>query len=229
MIHASNRVQISVQSDWLESHVSLVLSALNGDWGGNDKSVRSAYRCRTLILLIKRIQQIETAAGDIGIKFARLQRGDVRVAKLIASPEFVKLQSKLDRFLLRFRASPRIQLHPVLKPGVRETTMFWGLSWVAPYSATRFWYEVPLLNEIVQIAKHGRINALRQCKQCQRWMFARRSAIDSFCSPECRDLYHRTNEADRIRRRNWARTNYQSHKELELGSRKAAQRKGGKR
>jgi hypothetical protein len=229
MLHASKHVQISTEANWLESHVPSVLQALNDDWHPNEKVLRYAYRHRMLILLIRRIQQVEAAAGDFGLRFERLERRDVRIAHRIASPEYWKLQEKLDRFLLRFEASPRMQLVPAMKPGVREGTVFWGLSWIAARQQVRYWYEMRLLNAVVEIAKNGGIKALRQCEHCQKWLFARRPAIDRFCTSECRELFHRTNEADRKRRRDWARENYQSRKELELGSRKKAHRKGGKR
>jgi hypothetical protein len=100
--------------------------------------------------------------------------------------------------------------------------MFWGQTWESARPGDRFWYEVRLLDAVFQVARNGAINALRQCDQCQRWKFARRPAKDRFCSPECRERFHRTNEADKARRRKWARENYQTRKTLEAGSTKAA-------
>jgi hypothetical protein len=199
----------------------MVLGALNGDSHHGQRAMLGAYRRRAVIVLIKRIQQVEAAAANIRFELwtSPSQRGGI--ATLRATPEWEKLQPKLERFLMRYHASPRIRLHPVLKPGVQAKTPFWGLTWEAQ-PGTRFWYEVRLLDAVFQIARNGGINALRQCDQCQRWKYARRPAKDRFCSPECRELFHRTNEADKARRRNWARENYQTRKTLEAGSTKAA-------
>jgi hypothetical protein len=229
MIHASKRVQVFVEEETLESHIEQVLCALNDAWGSGNERIRSGYRRRALVVLIKLIQQMEAVAGNIGSLLARIQRGDFRAAEEIGTPELLKIHGRLSRFLSRFGASPRMQLQPALGSGVRPGTVYWQLSWVPLGGEGRFWYEVPLLLEIVQVARSGSINALRQCDQCQRWMFARRPAIDRFCKSECRDLFHRTNESDKTRRRDWARENYQTRKELEIGSRKTASRKGRKR
>jgi len=222
MIHASKRVQNSTKADWRESYVPMVLSALNDDWLPSHQGLRSAYRRRAVVVLVKRIQQVEAAAAKNRYKVATSQSRDVRIATLIPTPEWERLQPKLDRFLMRYHASPRIQLVPVTKPGVRKGTTFWGLTWEAAQPQTRFWYEVRLLDAVFQIARNGGINSLRPCDQCQRWKYARRPAIDRFCSAECRELFHRTNEADKARRREWARENYQSRKAIEVGSTKAA-------
>lgn len=73
----------------------------------------------------------------------------------------------------------------------------------------------------------GLLKKLRVCQKCGKWLYAR-FPHQRFCSTTCKDNFHAFNEADKKRRREWARANYQTRKELELGSRKAAQRKGGK-
>jgi hypothetical protein len=82
----------------------------------------------------------------------------------------------------------------------------------------------------VGLAVQGRIGALKECANpdCKRWLFAR-FKHQRFCATACYELFHETDPGDKKRRREWARNNYRSRKELELGSRKAAQRKGGKR
>lgn len=222
MIHASNRVQNSIQADWLSSHVPALLGALNGD-SSVAKNIRGAYRRRAVIVLVRRIQQVEAAAAKNRYELSTsVEARDFRVARLVPTPEWEKSQTRLDRFLMRYHASPRIQLHPVLKPGVHEGTQFWGQTWVATPRGTRFWYEVTLLDTVFQIARNGGIKALRQCAQCQRWKYSRRPAMDRFCTAECRELFHRTNEADKARRRKWSRDNYQTRKTLEAGSTKTA-------
>lgn len=80
----------------------------------------------------------------------------------------------------------------------------------------------------VNLAQTGQLASLKQCKQCQRWLFARFSH-QTFCSEQCKGMFHHTNPDEKKRRRDWARENYQSRKELERGSREAAKRKGRKR
>jgi hypothetical protein len=88
--------------------------------------------------------------------------------------------------------------------------------------------DLGLALDVVGILQAGKISSLRQCEQCKTWLFAR-FPHQRFCSEECKDQFHAMNEADKARRREWARANYQARKELELGSRKAAHRKGGKK
>ena len=82
----------------------------------------------------------------------------------------------------------------------------------------------------IELAQERRIASLKECSNpnCKRWLFAR-FAHQRFCSEACKEMFHRTDGADKERRRKWARDNYQSRKELELGSRKAVQGNGRKK
>lgn len=63
----------------------------------------------------------------------------------------------------------------------------------------------------VRLAEQGRINALRQCPNCTRWLFAK-FAHSRFCSEDCKNNFHREDPDEKKRRREWAKNNYRLHK-----------------
>lgn len=125
----------------------------------------------------------------------------------------------VNKFLRQYEARPRLRLPSPFGGGVR-------LQWRSPGKDM----ELSAVLIAVELAQQGRIASLKKCAypNCKRWLFAR-FKHQRFCSEACYDLFHRTDPDEKKRRRDWAREDYQSRKELELGSRKAAQRKGGKR
>lgn len=80
----------------------------------------------------------------------------------------------------------------------------------------------------LEIFKQGKISSVKQCEECGKWIIAR-FPHQRFCSGECKDRFHTTNEADKARRREWARENYQTRKALESGSRMSGKQHGGKK
>jgi predicted RNA-binding Zn ribbon-like protein len=125
----------------------------------------------------------------------------------------------MNKILRRYQARPRLRL---LSPGDG-----FRLEWQRIGDDD---LELWGVLTAVELAQEGRIAKLKKCANpnCKRWLFAR-FKHQRFCSVACHEMFHRTDEADKERRRKWAKNNYQSHKELELGSRKAAQTKGGKK
>jgi hypothetical protein len=73
----------------------------------------------------------------------------------------------------------------------------------------------------IGLAGEGRIHSLRQCRNCERWFFAK-FKHSKFCVEDCKNTFHREDAAEKERRREWARNNYRSRKTLEAGSSKAA-------
>jgi hypothetical protein len=63
----------------------------------------------------------------------------------------------------------------------------------------------------VNLAQTGRLGSLKQCKQCQRWLFARFSH-QLFCSEGCKDIFHHTDPDEKKRRRDWAKKYYRTQR-----------------
>jgi hypothetical protein len=125
---------------------------------------------------------------------------------------------RLNRLLQEYVAFPYISDEPNGR---------WDLIWGGMGSATASWQLSAVLLAI-ELAKTKELLRFRQCLVDKKWFFAR-TADSKFCCSKCRDTFHQSNPARKEKRRKWAKENYRSRKELELGSRKAAQQKGRKR
>lgn len=222
MPRQKKRVQKQPAVRNIGNRVVLILCALNDGWQPvNGQSSRPQYRRWVPAWLVLRLKEIERMNSDRKSALERWPTG-----QMVVSSRLEWKLCRLNLILTRFRASPDVR--PVDFPSTarRSWRVFWNARGRRP---RKFDYEVELVSQILEIAKAGLLRNLRKCDQCGQWMFARRQSADRFCSTTCRDRFHTTNEADKKRRRDWAQQNYQSKKELELGSRKAAVRKGGKR
>jgi len=230
MVEYVNRVQKNIGSLDLGNPVYLLICALNDDWNPDDYQFRAGCRRRTALVLIGRIQQIEKLAKSIGADLVRSGGvkpiplpGGGRAPRHINSTNLQKLQDKLSRFCSRFQAHPGLRFRAWVHSG-QEVTIQWQQFWTTP-TRERYWYDISLFSAVLDLTDLGLVKSFRRCDYCKRWFFARRTVIDRFCNSECRELFHRTNEGDKERRRKWAKENYQSRKELELGARKAARRR----
>ena len=125
---------------------------------------------------------------------------------------------RLNRLLREYEAFPYISD----KPNGR-----WDLIWGGMGSATASWQLSAVLIAI-ELAKTKELLRFRQCLIDKKWFFAR-TADSKFCCSKCRDTFHQNDPERKAKRRKWAKENYRTRKELELGSRKAAQQKGRKR
>ena len=204
-----SRVQ-KMEEDHPEDGIGLVIHAMNGILEkGSYENER--VNSRAIQLLVKRFQ-----AHDNNPASQEVSTDDLEDA-------LEKTENSINRFLARYHAQPEVRW------ARRSQTGKWGwdLKWLPDTRGARF-LELFAVLEVIKIAQAGHISSLKQCEQCHRWLLAR-FLHQRFCSAECKERFHATNEADKKRRRDWARANYQSRKELELGSRKAAQHKGGKR
>lgn len=195
-----------MEDDHPEDGVRLVIRAMNGLLPENE-----SVDPRAIQLLVKRFQ----AHGN--------NPASQKVSTDDLEDALERTENSINRFLARYYAQPEVRWEPLSQTG----KWGWDLKWLPNPRGDGF-LELLAVLEIIKIAQAGRISSLKQCEQCHRWLLVR-FLHQRFCSPECKERFHATNEADKKRRRDWARANYQSRKELELGSRKAAQRKGGKR
>jgi hypothetical protein len=104
----------------------------------------------------------------------------------------------------------RYELIPMLMPRFEENRMNWNLLWRNRDSLHPF-LDFLNIKTILELAQQGRVSALKQCVNCERWLFARFSH-QRFCGDSCKETFHRTNPEDKVRRREWARKNYWLHK-----------------
>jgi len=156
---------------------------------------------RALLLFVKKLQALENRVSDYTLGVEK-RRGEIR-----------KIRRSINGLLDRYRAKPFLLISDV------HPHLGWELTWVSRSSGTSHQtHELQALLAIVEVAREGRISALKQCEQCRKWLFARFSH-QRFCSEDCKEQFHRTNEADKKRRREWARENYWTRKVLETGSR----------
>ena len=168
---------------------------------GNRRIVDS----RALLVLVKRLQALDNVLADATIPLFSLGTE----GKMIDSPEVLKNLRGVNRFLWRYTATP------VILPDYMSDANPLSRGWRQEWRRTGHWkqpfIELGLVLDIVGMASAGRISSLKQCEQCRRWLFAR-FPHQRFCSESCKEVFHRSNEADKKRRREWARTNYRLHK-----------------
>ena len=223
MVSTKSRVPNIGGAAPLSKRVEYLLRALNDEWKGSIKGNRKAVDRRALHLLVKRFKALERVIRDKRIPlFSRSDAGQVE-----DNLEVLRLYRGVNSALRRYTARPSIL--PDYMTDLDPRSRGWQFNWGRARKSSQPFIEVGLALDIVEIASVGQISALKECEQCHKWLFAR-FPHQRFCSGgKCQQEFHKFNEADKKRRRDWARANYQSRKELELGSRKAAQRKGGKR
>jgi hypothetical protein len=186
-----NKERESSPEDWIDT-VVIYLNA------GRREVAGDTVDARALLLVVKRLQAIEA-------RISSLQREQKAAWKRHPDPELVKLTSAINRFLCRYTAQPSLaRVEP-------RTLQHWPIIWTPVGTKKGRYIELRLVLEIISIAQAGRISSLKQCEQCRKWLLARFSH-QRFCSEGCKEQFHRSNEADKKRRRDWARKNYWLHK-----------------
>jgi hypothetical protein len=193
-----------------------VIDALNG----NDARWRSKYDRDGLIKLVQELQKLEHEWSTVATRFQGDGTGPFP-SKAVQIP-----WRKICSILHQYTASPSLTLRWPQPEAGKQPDATWKLEWSRADGQALLDLDFAL--DALEIFKAGKISSLKQCEVCGNWFLAR-FPHQKFCSAECKDRFHTTNEADKTRRREWARANYQSRKELELGSRKAAKAKGGKK
>ncbi len=204
-----SRVQKTLLSLPVEDRIATVVKAMNGELFSRPHEGR--YNTRRLLLLVKRLQAFHEPWSRNPSSFFD-DSNPPRVFSRLASE---KLEPIL-RILAWYRAMPSLLFtQPVNKT---KTVIYgWEVSWIRMESIEdRFGQhrqvrELIYALDILEIAKAGRINSLKQCEQCHKWLFAR-FPHQRFCSESCKEHFHRSNEADKKRRREWAKHNYWLHK-----------------
>ena len=216
MTISQSRVLKFVQPHSADLLVLGLIDALNGgraDW-------KFDYRQDVLIGLVRELQKLEKEWSNTEARFERRGAGQTP-SKAVRRP-----WQNICEILREYTAYPSLTLRWPQPETNQIPDAAWSLDWITSDGKPLLDLEFSL--DAMEIFKAGRISSLKQCDQCGKWFLAR-FPHQRFCSVECKDQFHTTNEADKKRRREWARANYQTRKELEVGSRKAAKRKGGKR
>lgn len=140
-----------------------------------------------------------------------------------SSPELRRAQRELNEWLLRYTYSHRLDFE--------ESGPVWSLRVNADVPRVPVRGEAEAVDCAVKLAKIGVISQINKCA-CGAHFFVRfpkRKPPERFCSDQCRVNVWESSQERKEQKREWARKNYQSRKELELGSRRAAQRKQGGR
>jgi len=140
-----------------------------------------------------------------------------------SSPEVQRAQRELNEWMLGYTSSNRLDCG--------ESGLNWSRHVNADLPRVRVRGEAECVERVVELARMGVVGQVRKC-QCGRYFFVRfpkREPPERFCTDECRVQFWEATEERKKQKRERARNNYQSRKELELGSRKAAHREGGKR
>ena len=183
----------------------MLLKALNDELGPATRGRREVVDGRALLLTVKRFQALESVLSNRDIPLFSLAPDQ----SMDPNPEVMRKFAAINRFLRRYEAYPRIipEFYTDANPLSRGLLFHWGR--VGPHQQPFF--EVGLVQDIVKLYQAGRISSLKQCDQCRRWLFAR-FPHQRFCGAVCKEAFHRSNETDKKRRREWARNNYWLHK-----------------
>jgi hypothetical protein len=231
MVKPSRRVQ--KKTNPLQQEIGFLLSGLNREWPKADLATRG--------LLLQLVPDVGRLARII-LKLQRLVTHPPKSLDDLVSKGVMDIweHSQSERPAVRHLAQLNTELSQYKTfPHISSDGGGWRFQWNVAYSGNvdvdkggvidaRRVEELPLVLTAIRLAEQGLIDRVQRCPIDRRWFYAR-TKDSRFCGSECRNVFHQRNPKDKERRRKWARDNYQSRKELELGSRKEAQRKGRKR
>jgi hypothetical protein len=182
-----------------------LIRAMNDELGGLARGNRKICDPRALLILVKRLQALDDVLQDPRIPVIRYGID----GKVIYMPEALSKFRAVNRVLWRYQATPSI--FPGYMGDANPLSRNWEISWGRTGQRDQPFFELGVVLDILKIASAGRISSLRQCANCRRWLYARFSH-QRFCNDTCKETFHRSNEADKKRRREWAKKNYWLHK-----------------
>ena len=167
----------------------------------NDNAKEPSFK--KVALLLSGLNQLLDSGRQI---YAAMGKGE-RCDKLRA--EHFKLQKSINEVLRRYKVCP--QVVPPIGPGMWVTS-----SWI-PANLPLRWprvkgrgdrelaaslAEVNAVMSGLTLAAAGRLDRVRRCKECQRWLYAR-VPHQSFCSLACQQRFYRSSEDWKAHRRVW--------------------------
>jgi hypothetical protein len=206
MVMQASRVQNKAKSFSLEVRSEILIHALNDNLPPSFKGNRKMLDSRVLRVIVKRLQEMEKILLDRSTTSVR--RGTS--GEFVFSPEISRAARSINRLLSRYTATPSVEL--LCQDDIDPKLQAWWLKWNwNPRGNAKIHFEMPMIQQIWDIAQAGRISYVKQCANCGKWLFARFSH-QRFCKDNCKETFHRSNAADKQRRREWARNNYRLHK-----------------
>jgi hypothetical protein len=148
------------------------------------------------------------------------------LARRKPSEGWLRDQNEVYEFFLEYTYSDRVDYDG-------ESGLKWSVCHNREFSLDDVDGQAEAMATIRDLDKMGKLAQVRKC-ECGRYFFDRfpnrRPRERRFCSTECRERFWEQSPDRQEQKRDWAKDNYKSRKELQLGSRKAAaQRKGGKK
>ncbi|MGB7984516.1 MAG: hypothetical protein WCF54_05090 [Terracidiphilus sp.] len=188
MVKAKKRVQKGRISTSRDKRIQALLKNLNGGpYFENGCPVENSA-----VLLVGFLQTLD----ELFRRNRQLFRRD--------KGKHVEIYQKINQLFKYYSVSPKILdsfQHGRPNPRGWEATWFWTTE---PIEECR---DMNYLLTAMELAQSGRIHLLKKCPKCAEWLFARVSS-QKFCSNDCRNQFHISNEADKERRAAWARENY---------------------
>jgi hypothetical protein len=118
--------------------------------------------------------------------------------------QHIEIYQQINRLLSDYTVYPKIM--NCFQYG-RPNPLGWETTWFWSGDSNK---ECRIMNAFLtalEIAQSGRIQLLGICEKCETWVFARVPS-QKFCSEDCRNKFHSSNEADKKRRAAWAKKNY---------------------
>jgi hypothetical protein len=190
-----------------EGHLTeLLIRTLNNSRGLNPKVRPEVVDGLALMDLVERFQHLHEALDDKG--FAMSVPSKWGTGGRETNPELTRRFAAVNQLLKRYQAVPVVHPDYFFTAPVDFEPRGWQLEWSRPDGVEHPYLELRLVREVVRIAQTDRISSIKQCEQCGRWMIARFSH-QRFCpKSSCREDFHRVNEFDKERRRDWAREHY---------------------
>jgi hypothetical protein len=146
---------------------------------------------------LKRISLLLSLFTDLARYFplrSRMKDDDPSWGKIFAA------EKQLDRKLKFYRGVP------ILWYDKEGPKLNWGAT--NPKLGS---HEMQAFDALLKLAREGLIGSVRQCEQCQRWIFAR-FRHQRFCPDgRCREKYFRSSESWKAHRRAYAKKLYRIH------------------
>jgi hypothetical protein len=132
----------------------------------------------------------------------------------------------LNELLQTYKVFPQLVNRDPKRPDANE----WEFTWFWLDGKRGECFRLNSVRALLDLAFSEQLDRVKKCEYepCEKWFFADKEN-QIFCSPGCRYKFHCSSDWDKERRRDWARNKYQRSKELKLGSREVARRKGAKR
>lgn len=179
-----------------EETARLLVRTLNDELGPAARGRRDVVDPRPILALVKRLQRLDTYLKSVGPK---VQDEMALLDKFRA----------VNRILWRYEAVPSLIPKHFYDPDA--DCRGWRMEWGRTGKRQQPYVELGLVLNALQLAESGQIQLVRQCEQCNRWLFAK-FAHQKYCSQTCKDQFNRNNPHARERRRKWARENYHLHR-----------------